>query len=296
MNSIKQAIVELESKLNIQLKSEQKRGIASLYRGEDALIILPTGFGKSLIYSLAPKAFNICSENSGSIILVISPLISLMVDQVKRCLKYGISAALIGSAQHDHHVARQVRDGECQVVFASPEAILSRSWRKVLISDVYQRNLIGIAIDEAHCVDLCFKLGGNYFNCKFIFVMMHKYFLECDKMYDCIVIFFYFCFRGNDFRRDFMNLKELRSLVPPYVPMTALTATATSRCRQAIINSLGLSPTLEIIEATPNRPNIFYSTIQSDDVMQSLRWLVEELQEKGRDCRKVLIYCRSIKS
>uniref|UniRef100_A0ABM0GKJ3 DNA 3'-5' helicase n=1 Tax=Saccoglossus kowalevskii TaxID=10224 RepID=A0ABM0GKJ3_SACKO len=246
MNSIKQAIVELESKLNIQLKSEQKRGIASLYRGEDALIILPTGFGKSLIYSLAPKAFNICSENSGSIILVISPLISLMVDQVKRCLKYGISAALIGSAQHDHHVARQVRDGECQVVFASPEAILSRSWRKVLISDVYQRNLIGIAIDEAHCVDLW----------------------------------------GNDFRRDFMNLKELRSLVPPYVPMTALTATATSRCRQAIINSLGLSPTLEIIEATPNRPNIFYSTIQSDDVMQSLRWLVEELQEKGRDCRK----------
>ena len=154
MDAIKQAIVDLESKLNIELKSEQKHGIESLYLGEDALIILPTGFGKSLIYSLAPKAVDICSGSSGSIMLVISPLISLMIDQVTRCEDYGISAAFIGSAQTDHRVAQRVRDGEYQVLFSSPEAILSRSWRKVLTSDVYQNKLIGIAIDEAHCVDL----------------------------------------------------------------------------------------------------------------------------------------------
>ena len=84
------------------------------------------------------------------VILVISPLVSLMEDQTNFLRKLGLSAGSIGE---DKALDLKIEKGECSVVFSSPESLLGNGrWRSMLSSDVYKNNLIGIVVDEAHCI------------------------------------------------------------------------------------------------------------------------------------------------
>ena len=139
-----------------ELKDEQKRALFHLVSGKDVFVNLPTGFGKSLIYQLAPLVVEEISRCKGdirsAIVLVISPLVSLIKDQVKSLWQKGIRASFIGAGQEEANF-KQIVDGEMNIVYSSPEAMLANDrWREMICSQVYQRNVIAVAVDEAHCI------------------------------------------------------------------------------------------------------------------------------------------------
>ena len=116
---------------------------------------LPTGFGKLLIYQLAPSIVAEMSRIGGKIrsavILVISPLVSLTKDQVQCLERKGIKASFIGEGQEQANL-QKVFNGETNIVYSSPEAVLGNDqWREMVSSPIYQRNVIAVAVDEAHC-------------------------------------------------------------------------------------------------------------------------------------------------
>ena len=83
--------------------------------------------------------------------MVISPLIALMKDQVRRMKEKGVSAIYL--AEVDHQTEMKVCEGKYKLIYSSPECLLTNvMWRDVLQSDVYQQNLVAFVIDEAHCV------------------------------------------------------------------------------------------------------------------------------------------------
>jgi ATP-dependent DNA helicase RecQ len=118
----------------------QARAIAAALEGRDAVVVMATGGGKSLCYLLPPLVL-------GRAVVVVSPLCSLMQDQVMALEARGLSACYLGSAQADPGVRQRV--GTYQYVYVTPELAITERFLDEL------RNLIQpclIAIDEAHCV------------------------------------------------------------------------------------------------------------------------------------------------
>ena len=139
-----------------ELRADQKQALLHLISGRDVFVNLPTGFGKSLIYQLAPSIVEEMSRLGGkvrsAIILVISPLVSLMRDQVQGLERKGIKASFIGGGQEEANL-QKIFKGEMNIVNSSPEAVLgNEQWREMVSSPIYQRNVIAVAVDEAHCI------------------------------------------------------------------------------------------------------------------------------------------------
>jgi len=125
---------------------EQKDTIISFVQGSDVFVVLPTG---SSVWEDAclPLLFD---GKSGLIALIISPLVALM--QFNGFSTRGIKCARVVSCTEEQ-ARLGVLDGGYQLVFISPEALLAtRRWRRMLLSPVYQKSLIAIVVDEAHCV------------------------------------------------------------------------------------------------------------------------------------------------
>ena len=132
-----------------KLTRNQSKVLRSFLSGSEVFASLPTGSGKSC-YWVLPGAFDMLRKTDTSIVLVISPLIALMKDQVER-LKVKRMKAVYGGDQCEMD---RVYEGHYQMIFLSPESLLTTNkWRDILLSDVYQRNLIAVVIDEAHCVN-----------------------------------------------------------------------------------------------------------------------------------------------
>ena len=113
----------------------------------DSIVVLPTGGGKSLCFQ-APA---VAAEGLG---LVVSPLISLMKDQVDGLRVDGVAASFLNSTLLPHErddVIAGVRDGSCRLLYVSPERLVGDGgpslWRLLK-----QAKLRFIAIDEAHCI------------------------------------------------------------------------------------------------------------------------------------------------
>ena len=133
-----------------QLKELQERAIRCFLRGNDVFVCLPTGSGKSLCYCLLPKAFDVLRKvHNQSIVVVVSPLIALMKDQVRVMSQRNVTT--VYACETD--VTEDIKNGKFQLVFVSPETLLNGDrWHDALLGPVFQQNLVGIAIDEAHCV------------------------------------------------------------------------------------------------------------------------------------------------
>lgn len=132
------------------LKPEQELAVSYFIGGNDVFVSLPTGYGKSLCFAILPAVFDaLKGAEKASIVLVISPLIAIISDQVASFCARGITAAFAG----DKSVRSAIKRGEYQLVFISPESLFcSFEWRQVLCSDVYVSNLVGVVVDEAHCI------------------------------------------------------------------------------------------------------------------------------------------------
>ena len=123
---------------------QQEAIIECLLAGEDALVLMPTGGGKSLCYQIPAML----REGVG---VVISPLIALMQDQVEALAQNGISAAFLNStqsSQQQQQVRERLRCGQIDLLYVAPERALTDDFAELLA----QCRLALFAIDEAHCV------------------------------------------------------------------------------------------------------------------------------------------------
>jgi len=125
-------------------RPKQEEAIRNVLSGKDSLVLLPTGGGKSLCYQIPALAM----EGTG---LIVSPLISLMQDQVTALQQLGVRAAFLNSTQSpnaQNEVVQALRKGNLQLLYVSPEKAVSPPFLSLL----HQAPLCLIAIDEAHCI------------------------------------------------------------------------------------------------------------------------------------------------
>ncbi len=172
----------------------QKDIITNVLAGNDTLAIMPTGGGKSLCYQIPALIFD-------GLTVVVSPLISLMQDQVATLNAAGINAVFLNSSvqwETYKESMHSIRTGETKIVYLSPEGLATPRINDLLHSPSV--NVKCITIDEAHCVSEW----------------------------------------GHDFRPDYMEIAAIRRQFKDAV-FLALTATATSQVRKDIIKNLGLN-------------------------------------------------------
>ncbi|MCI9121880.1 MAG: DNA helicase RecQ [Oscillibacter sp.] len=118
--------------------------IDSLLSGTDVLGVMPTGAGKSVCYQLPALLLP-------GLTLVISPLISLMKDQVTALAQAGIPAAFLNSsldAEEYREVLRRIRRGDCKLLYVAPERLRAESFLRLM----EEAPISLVAVDEAHCV------------------------------------------------------------------------------------------------------------------------------------------------
>ena len=118
--------------------------IQKVYNGEDGIVLMPTGGGKSICFQIPAVTMN-------GTVVVVSPLISLMKDQVDGLNAVGIRAAYLNSSQSGteaHRVENEYERGELHLLYVSPEKLLSQGFFTFL----KRRNICLFAIDEAHCI------------------------------------------------------------------------------------------------------------------------------------------------
>ena len=129
-------------------RGEQQAIVAHVTSGGDALVLMPTGGGKSLCYQLPA----LLREGVG---IVVSPLIALMQDQVDALKQLGVRAAFLNSSQ-DADEAREITTllmrGHLQIVYVAPERLLMSSFLALLDEIEEGAGIALFAIDEAHCV------------------------------------------------------------------------------------------------------------------------------------------------
>ncbi|MBP6574006.1 MAG: DNA helicase RecQ [Flavobacteriales bacterium] len=127
-----------------QFRPLQREAIDHLLAGNDAVILMPTGGGKSLCFQIPALALD-------GITLVVSPLIALMKDQVQALQANGIAAAFLNSTlsyDEEQLLWQDLRHGALKLLYVSPERIFSQGF----LDAVAQLPLRLIAIDEAHCI------------------------------------------------------------------------------------------------------------------------------------------------
>jgi len=127
-------------------RGTQEDVIRTLLGGGDALVLMPTGGGKSLCYQIP-------SMLRRGVGLVVSPLIALMHDQVAALLEHGVAAAFLNSSlapEEQRQVAGALRRGELDLLYLAPERLLREETGTLAL--LKQTEIALIAIDEAHCV------------------------------------------------------------------------------------------------------------------------------------------------
>ncbi len=128
----------------LEFRGAQKEVIQTLLDGQDALVLMPTGGGKSLCYQIPGLVRD-------GLAIVVSPLIALMQDQVNALQQLGLNAAYLNSTQsreEQNVVVRSIHDGSLNILYVAPERLLLESTLNRLMA----AHISLIAIDEAHCV------------------------------------------------------------------------------------------------------------------------------------------------
>jgi len=122
----------------------QREAVQAALDGRDSLVVMPTGGGKSLCYQLPALA-------GEGLVVVVSPLIALMADQLRRLREAGVNATMLASGMEEGHNSQALADisaGETRLVLAAPERFASGTFRAALA----QRDVALFVVDEAHCV------------------------------------------------------------------------------------------------------------------------------------------------
>ena len=134
---------------------EQKEALWNFFNGKDVFFSAHTGYGKSLIYQAMPIIADVLKDQAigTSTVLVLSPLISLMKDQVEHINNsFGITAAAIFDGQEEE-ILQNIEDDAYSLIYASPESFVGKKrWRSIASSETFREDCIAVVIDEAHCL------------------------------------------------------------------------------------------------------------------------------------------------
>lgn len=183
----------------------------------DVILLMPTGGGKSLCYQL-PAVIN------EGFTLVISPLVSLMQDQLRSVKHLGIDSCMLNADSTKQHISDvhasmiDKKNKSLKLVYVTPEKVAKSKRFMSKLEKAYNENrLCRIVIDEVHCASQW----------------------------------------GHDFRPDYKILGILKRQFPS-VPILGLTATATVKVLEDCKKLLRLDPSCLVFKASYNRPNLFY--------------------------------------
>lgn len=198
-------------------RSNQLEAICSTLNGKDVFVLIPTGGGKSLCYQL--PALVKSGKTSGTT-LVISPLISLMQDQVQHLLDKNIRAGMIsskGTSEERNATFKSLTSGQLDLVYLSPEMVNNSVRVQKVLTKLYENDMLArVVVDEAHCVSSW----------------------------------------GHDFRPDYKGMSMFKQQFPD-IPIMALTATANEKVRLDIVHHLRMSDPV-LLKQSFNRTNLFY--------------------------------------
>ncbi len=129
-------------------KNKQDEAPRACLSGRDTFVSLQTGYSKSVIYAALPLILDHLLDRRGSIVVCVSPLTSLMIDQRSKFTCTSIE--FVGELQTDDDVVAQVLKGHVQLVFISSEnTICNPRFRNMLLSETYKEDLVAFVVDEA---------------------------------------------------------------------------------------------------------------------------------------------------
>ena len=138
-----------------EIREEQRKAIEMFFEGKDVFVSLPTGYGKSFIFQAIPVIASLLWKKPCTVFIV-SPLKALMEDQVLYLNSLGFKAVALNE-EADDGVIERVMNGEYSHVYGSPESFLAQDkWRGVFTSNTFKEHLVGVAVDEAHCISHCY--------------------------------------------------------------------------------------------------------------------------------------------
>ncbi|MBQ5506800.1 MAG: RecQ family ATP-dependent DNA helicase [Prevotella sp.] len=234
----------------------QQQAVESAIRGESLLTIFPTGGGKSLTFQLPAL---MAGRNTHGLTVVISPLQSLMKDQVDNLATRGISEAVTINGLLDPieraTAIQQVADGTANLLYIAPEMLRSKTIERLLLN----RNVVRFVIDEAHC----FSAWGHDFRVDYLYI--------------------------GDFIRE---LQEKKQLGQP-IAVSCFTATA----KQKVISDIcdyfrsKLDLELKVFAANAERKNLRYSVLHADTADEKYNLLRSLIL--GHNCPSIVYVSRT---
>ena len=141
--------IEVASGRSFNLKPEQEIAVRDLLAGKDVLAVLPTGFGKSLIYQTFLRARDYQLSGRAAL-LVISPLKSIIKDQLDDMERLGYPAVDASTISFE-----DIRKCSYKIAFASAELVREESFRDILkdSNSPFRHNIVAIVVDESHTVE-----------------------------------------------------------------------------------------------------------------------------------------------
>jgi len=234
----------------------QQQAVESAIREESLLTIFPTGGGKSLTFQLPAL---MAGRNTHGLTVVISPLQSLMKDQVDNLAARGISEAVTINGLLDPieraTAIQQVADGTANILYIAPEMLRSKTIERLLLG----RHVVRFVIDEAHC----FSAWGHDFRVDYLYI--------------------------GDFIRE---LQEKKHLNQP-IAVSCFTATAKQKVISDICDyfraKLGLE--LKVFAANAERKNLRYSVLHADTPEEKYNLLRSLIL--GHNCPSIVYVSRT---
>ncbi|MDR0553531.1 MAG: DNA helicase RecQ [Treponema sp.] len=215
----------------------QEAVIDNLLTGRDVLAVMPTGAGKSLCYQIPALMME-------GLVVVISPLISLMKDQVSALRDAGVAAAFLNSSltpvEYTETLNRAVQ-GEYRILYIAPERLQREDLRRLTSHpSTSSRRLAMVVIDEAHCVSQW----------------------------------------GHDFRPSYLLISEFIKNITPRPITAAFTATATGKVQEDIVHILRLEDPFILITGF-NRENLYFEVQRPLDKHTALMKCLENRKNKS---------------
>lgn len=234
----------------------QENAVQAAVDNKSLLAVFPTGGGKSITFQVPAL---MAGENAKGLTVVISPLQSLMKDQVDNLEKIGITEAvtingLLDPIERAKSIQR-IQDGRASILYISPESLRSKTIETLLLA----RKIIRFVIDEAHC----FSSWGQDFRVDYLYI------------------------------GDFIKLLQEKKNIEDQIPVSCFTATAKQKVIEDICayfkEKLGIK--LEIFPSKATRTNLQYKVFEKGDDEEKYNTVRDLIEEK--DCPTIIYVSRT---